>query len=287
MNILSIQSWVCYGHVGNASAVFPLQLLGAEVWAMNTVQFSNHTGYGDWTGQVFSGDDISALMKGIADRGVLSRCDAVLSGYMGSDAIGGAILDAVASVRAANLNSLYCCDPVIGDMGRGIFVRPGLPELFRDRAVPAANILTPNQFELEWLTGHPCRTLADARAAVKTLAESMIRQGPRIILVTSLHVAETPSGSLDMLVYEDGRFHLLRTPLLPVSINGAGDAIAALFLFHRLDTGDARQALEKAASSVYGLLKRTAEARSAEILTVAARQEFLTPTTHFSAQRIN
>ncbi|APH59685.1 pyridoxal kinase PdxY [Granulibacter bethesdensis] len=284
MNILSIQSWVCYGHVGNASAVFPLQLLGAEVWAVNTVQFSNHTGYGDWTGQVFGGDDIAALMKGIADRGVLPRCDAVLSGYMGSDAIGGAILDAVASVRAANPEALYCCDPVIGDTGRGIFVRPGLPELFRDRAVPTANILTPNQFELEWLTGHHCRTLADARAAVKVLAESMIRQGPRIILVTSLHVAETPSGSLDMLVYENGRFYLLRTPLLPVSINGAGDAIAALFLFHRLDTGDARQALEKAASSVYGLLRRTVEAGSVEILTVAARQEFLTPSTCFSAQ---
>ncbi|WP_072564427.1 pyridoxal kinase PdxY [Granulibacter bethesdensis] len=284
MNILSIQSWVCYGHVGNASAVFPLQLLGAEVWAVNTVQFSNHTGYGDWTGQVFGGGDIAALMKGIADRGVLPRCDAVLSGYMGSDAIGGAILDAVASVRAANPEALYCCDPVIGDTGRGIFVRPGLPELFRDRAVPTANILTPNQFELEWLTGHHCRTLADARAAVMALAESMIRQGPRIILVTSLHVAETPSGSLDMLVYENGRFYLLRTPLLPVNINGAGDAIAALFLFHRLDTGDARQALEKAASSVYGLLKQTAEAGSMEILTVAARQEFLTPSTCFSAQ---
>src|SRR4051812_41839682 len=128
MNILSIQSHVVYGHVGNASATFPMQRLGHEVWPVNTVQFSNHTGYGSWTGRVLDGLSIEELVDGVAARGVLGRCDGVLSGYMGSADIGQAILGTVKRVRQANGGALFCCDPVIGDVGRGIFVRPGIPE---------------------------------------------------------------------------------------------------------------------------------------------------------------
>ena len=141
LNILSIQSHVAYGHVGNASATFPMQRLGVEVWPIHTVQFSNHTGYGAWKGQVFDSGLISELVEGIAERGVLGRCDAVLSGYMGSRDTGEAIIDAVARVKAANPAAVYACDPVIGDTGRGIFVRPGIPEFMRDQAVPAAEII--------------------------------------------------------------------------------------------------------------------------------------------------
>lgn len=277
MNILSIQSWVAYGHVGNASAVFPLQRLGAEVWAVNTVQFSNHTGYGTWRGQVFGADLVRDLVQGIEDRGALPRCDAVLSGYMGDAAIGEAILDAVARVKAANPAALYCCDPVIGDVGRGVFVRPGIPEFMRDRAVPSADIITPNQFELEWLTGHPVTTLAEAKEAVTALQA----KGPRCVLVTSLRVAETPEDQIEMLAAEGGGFHRVRTPMLPLSVNGAGDAIAALFLFHRLRSGEPGVALGAAASSIYGLLRRTSEAASREILTVAAQDEFVAPSRVF------
>lgn len=277
MNILSIQSWVAYGHVGNASAVFPLQRLGAEVWAVNTVQFSNHTGYGTWRGQVFGADLVSDLVQGIEDRGALPRCDAVLSGYMGDAAIGEAILDAVAKVKAANPRALYCCDPVIGDVGRGVFVRPGIPEYMRDRAVPAADLITPNQFELENLTGLPVTTLAEAKVAVAALQAL----GPRAVLVTSLKVAETPEDQIELLAAEGGEFHRVRTPMLPLSVNGAGDAIAALFLFHRLKTGSVAAAAAAAASSIYGLLRRTAEAGSREILTVAAQEEFVAPSRVF------
>src|ERR1700712_5036052 len=166
LNILSIQSWVAYGHVGNASAVFPLQRLGAEVWAINTVQFSNHTGYGDWTGQVFSGEQVRALVDGIERRGALLRCDAVLSGYLGDPAIGEAVLDAVARVRRANPAALYCCDPVIGDFDTGVYVRPGIEAMLRDRVLAQADLATPNQFELERLTGIECRTLEGAKQAV-------------------------------------------------------------------------------------------------------------------------
>jgi pyridoxine kinase len=286
MNILSIQSWVSYGHVGNASAVFPLQRLGAEVWSINTVQFSNHTGYGDWAGQVYTGQSVRDLVDGIAARDAFRRCDAVLSGYMGDPAIGEAILHAVARARQENPAAVYCCDPVIGDVEEGVYVRPGIEDFLRDRTLPQADIATPNRFELERLTGLPCRSLADAKAGVAALSARLRPDGLRCVLLTSLDSDETPADCLDMLVGEGGAFHLLRTPRLPVAVNGAGDAIAALFLFHRLRSGSAVTAMEEAGSSIWGLLRRTAEAGSREILTVAAQDEFVAPSRRFAAQPV-
>jgi pyridoxine kinase len=284
MNILSIQSWVSFGHVGNASAVFPLQRLGAEVWAINTVQFSNHTGYGDWKGAVYSGQSVRDLVDGIAARGALQRCDAVLTGYVGGADIGDAILHAVASVRCANPQALYCCDPVIGDTDTGVYVRPGIEDFLRSHALPAADIATPNRFEIERLTGVDCSTLHGAQKAVLRLRSMLHANGPACVLLTSLETESTPADCIDMMTFADGAFHLLRTPRLGVTVNGAGDAIAALFLFHHLRTGSAVAALEAAGSSVFGLLRQTAEAGSREILTVAAQQEFVSPTRVFSAE---
>jgi pyridoxine kinase len=282
MNILSIQSWVAYGHVGNASAMFPMQRLGHEVWGVNTVQFSNHTGYGAWTGQVYSGDAIRDVVDGVEARGVLPSCDGVLSGYMGDASIGEAILDAAARVKKANPKALYCCDPVIGDVGRGIFVRPGIPEFMKSRTVPAADIITPNHFELELLAGQEAKDTASLARAL----DAVHKLGPKTILVTSLHTSDTPDGMLDVLVSDpSGRFRV-RTPLLPVSVSGAGDAVAALFFVHYLETKSAAEALSRAASSVYGLLKRTSEAGSREILSIAAQDEFVSPTTRFTAEAL-
>ncbi len=282
MNLLSIQSHVAYGHVGNASAVFPLQRLGVEVWPIHTVQFSNHTGYGAWRGQVFEANVIGDLVDGIAERGQLGRCDGVLSGYMGSADIGAAILDAVAKVRTANPRADYCCDPVIGDVGRGVFVRPGIPEFMRDQAVPAAEVITPNQFELELLSGRAAGTRAEAVAACDVLHAT----GPKVILVTSLQTAETPDHSIDLMASgPDGRF-LVRTPRLDVSLNGAGDAIAALFFFHWKRSGSTALALGAAASSIYGLLSRTHAEGSRELLLVAAQDEFVRPSHVFTADAI-
>ncbi|QCI66089.1 pyridoxal kinase PdxY [Phreatobacter stygius] len=283
MNILSIQSWVAYGHVGNASAMFPMQRLGHEVWGIHTVQFSNHTGYGAWKGRVFDAPMIEELVDGIAERGVLARCDGVLSGYMGSADIGTGILSAVGRVRAANTKALYCCDPVIGDVGRGVFVRPGIPEFMRDQALPAADIVTPNQFELEYLAGRTVMTLADAIAAVDVVHA----KGPAIVLVTSLVTEDTPDDAIDLLASGPaGRFRV-RTPKLGLSINGAGDAIAALFFVHAATSDDIAFALSRAASSTYGLLKRTDEAGSREILTVAAQDEFVNPSRLFTPEQLS
>ena len=178
MNILSIQSHVAYGHVGNSAAVFPLQRMGVEVWPIHTVQFSNHTGYGDWQGQVFDAGLIREVVGGIEQRGVLGECDGVLSGYMGGADIGAAILDAVATVKRANPAARYCCDPVIGDVGRGIFVREGIPEFMKEKAVPAADIITPNQFELDYLAGRESKTLADALGGGRSGARARAARRP-------------------------------------------------------------------------------------------------------------
>ncbi|GJE36835.1 pyridoxal kinase PdxY [Methylobacterium persicinum] len=282
MNVLSIQSHVAYGHVGNASAVFPMQRLGVEVWPVHTVQFSNHTGYGAWRGEVFAAQTIRDVVRGVGERGALARCDAVLSGYMGSAEIGEAILEAVAAVRAENRDALYCCDPVLGDTEEGVYVRPGITEFMRERAVPAADIVTPNQFELNLLTGLPSRTLGEARAAVAALQA----RGPRVVVVTSAATDDTPADRIDLLAGEGSRLFRVRTPRLDLAINGAGDCIAALFLVHYARERSAALALAKAAASVYGLLRRTAEAGSREILTVEAQDEFVAPTATFAAEAV-
>jgi pyridoxine kinase len=282
VNILSIQSHVAFGHVGNAAAVFPMQRLGVEVWPIHTVQFSNHTGYGAWKGRVFDGPSIEELLDGISDRGVLPTCDGVLSGYMGSADIGNAILSAVQRVRSANPKAVYCCDPVIGDVGRGIFVRPGIPEFMKQQAVPAADIVTPNHFELNFLAGGESRTMPALKEAIGAVQKA----GPRVVLVTSVNTEETPSAAIDLVAGEGGRFWRVRTPKLGLSVNGAGDAIAALFYVHYLRSGLASTALASASASVYGLLKRTDDAKSREILLVAAQEEFVSPTQRFAVDEI-
>lgn len=282
MNILSIQSHVVYGHVGNAAAVFPMQRLGVEVWPIHTVQFSNHTGYGSWRGRVFDGQSIDELLKGMDERNVIGECDGVLSGYMGSPDIGYAILEAVKQVKEANPKALYCCDPVIGDVGRGIFVRAGIPEFMSEHALALADIITPNHFELQYLANQNASTLQTLKTAIEKVQE----KGPKIVLVTSVQTEETPCDSLDLVACEAGKFWHVRTPNLKLTLNGAGDAIAALFYVHYLRSQSVKIALENASSSIYGLLKKTEEASSREILLIKAQDEIVTPTWHFEANEI-
>jgi pyridoxine kinase len=282
MNILSIQSHVAYGHVGNDAAVFALQRIGVEVWPIHTVQFSNHTGYGDWKGRVFDSGMISEVVAGIAQRGVLGDCDGVLSGYMDSVDIGAAILDAVSAVKRANPDAKYCCDPVIGDVGRGVFVREGIPEFMKNKAVPAADVITPNQFELDTLSARASKTLRQARDAVKALHDL----GPRAVLVTSLHTDETPADSIDLLASGAGDCFTLRTPKLPLAVNGAGDAIAALFFAQYLGDGNIGKALSLSASGIFGVLAKTAAMSAREIQLVSAQDEIVKPARVFEAEML-
>ncbi len=282
MNLISIQSHVAYGHVGNSAAVFPLQRMGVEVWPVHTVQFSNHTGYGDAKGQVFDADLIRDVVAGIEARGVLGACDGVLSGYMGSADTAEAILGCVATVKRANPSARYCCDPVIGDVGKGVFVREGIPEFIKTKALPLADIVTPNQFELDYLSGRGSATLAAACDAVRAVHDL----GPRAVLVTSLHTVETPADHLDMLASDETGMFRLRTPKLQLVANGAGDLIAALFFAHYLRRAGTKEALARAGSIVFGILQKTMQAGASEIQVVTAQDEIVNPSRLFKAERL-
>ncbi len=280
MNVLSIQSWVAYGHVGNAAAMFPLQRLGVEVWAVHTVQFSNHPGHGDWAGRPAPGAEIADLIAGIERRGVFAACDAILSGYMGDASVAEAVLDAVARVRAANPAALYCCDPVIGDGGR-VYVREPIPRLIAEAFVPAADILTPNQFELELLTGIACTGIPSVRRAIAALQARMRAEGPRVVLLTSLVCDETPPGMLDVVAADASGLCAVRVEKLQVAASGAGDTTSALFLYHWLRTGRAETAMTTAVASVHGILRRTASAGSGDLLLIEGQDEIVAPNFSF------
>jgi pyridoxine kinase len=226
---------------------------------------------------------IRELLAGIGQRGVLGECDGVLSGYLGSADIGAAILDAVAAVKRANPSARYCCDPVIGDVGRGIFVNEGIPEFMRSKAVPAADLITPNQFELEYLSKRASGTLRQTRDAVKAVHDI----GPRAILVTSLHTEETPKNSIDLLASDESGCFLVRTPQLPLVVNGAGDAFAALFFAGYLRAGNISEALSRASSAIFGVLAKTAEVGAREMQLVAAQDEIVKPSRLFEAQALD
>lgn len=282
MKILSIQSSVAYGHVGNSAAVFPLQRLGHEVWPVITVHFSNHTGYGEWRGPLLAPGDVAAVITGIGERGVLGEADAVLSGYQGDPAVGAVILDAVATVKAANPAAVYCCDPVMGDVGRGMFVRPGIPEFMRDTVVPAADVITPNHFELDFLAGTTSTTLDEVLAAVDVVRD----RGPRDVLVTSVLHTGSAADTLDVVAVSDAGAWAVTTPMLPITPNGCGDVTAALYLAHLHSTGSPQQALERTTASVFAILENTLAAGTREIQLVASQEAIAHPTTRFEARRL-
>jgi pyridoxine kinase len=287
-NILSIQSWVSYGHVGNAAAVFPLQRMGFEVWAINTVQFSNHTGYGAWKGMILPPEHLSEVVQGIAERGVLGQCDGVLSGYMGSGGTADSILSALHAVRSLRPEVLYCCDPVLGDEGRGIFVRPEIPEVFKHKVLPEADIITPNQFELQVLTEQMVKTLDQALEAAHT-ARKLIRQaGPRIVIVTSMLRDGAAPDTIETLAVSDEGAWLVSTPRIPLEPprNGTGDAIAALFFGNYLQTDNVAHSLERSVSALYNLLELTHQMGTREVQLVAAQNEYVQPSKIFSAQKV-
>lgn len=282
MKILSIQSAVAYGHVGNSAAVFPLQRIGVDVLPVYTVNFSNHTGYGAWRGPLIAPSDVAEVITGIEERGAFSEVDAILSGYQGGEGIGDVIIDAVARVKSANPQALYACDPVMGNAKSGCFVAPAIPELLRERVVPVADIITPNQFELGFLTHTEPDTLESTLASVD-LARDM---GPRTVLVTSVERPEREEGTIEMLAADDAGAWIVQTPHLPMKANGSGDVTAALFTAHYVSTGSAQVALERTASSVFDLLQLTLDSGDRELKLIEAQESYAHPKMQFSARQV-
>ncbi len=278
-SVLSVQSRVAYGHVGNAASVFALQRLGVEAWALDTVAFSNHTGHGRWRGSTIASAEIAALFEGIAALGVLPQIDAVLSGYLGDAATGPVLLDIVERVRAANPRALFCCDPVIGDIDTGSYVTEGIAEFFRDRALPLADIVTPNRFELENLTGARIATLAEAADA----AAALRARGPGIVLLTSL---DAEPDRFTMLAAGPDGVWAVETPRLPIVLNGCGDVTAALFLARLLRGDTLPDALARTAAAIFAVIETTARLGRYELALVAAQDELARPSRHVAPRRL-
>jgi pyridoxine kinase len=285
VNILSIQSRVVYGHVGNAAAGFVLERLGHEVWPIDTVTFSNHTGYDTFRGRTHGPEELAPLVEGLALVGALGRCDAVLSGYLGQAGNAAVVLDAVRRVRAVNPDALYLCDPVMGDRGSGLYVKPGVVETFATQLAGAADIMTPNAFETETLTGGGTATLAAALAAADRLAAAG-RKGPEtIVVVTSLIRDATDPHQIETLARQGDAAWLVTTPRLEVPIYGAGDVFAALLLGFYMEKPDLPEALARAVSGVFAIFEASAKSSAAE-LALSAAQDHLRDPPRFKPERV-
>ena len=281
-NILSIQSAVSFGHVGNSAAVFPLQRIGHEVWPVYTVNFSNHTGYGSWKGPMIPAEDVREVIAGIGDRGALKDVDVVLSGYLGGDDIADVVVDAVAQVKELNPDAVYSCDPVMGNAKSGCHVSDNIPPLLREKVVPVADIIYPNQFELGYLTGIDCFDLDSTLKGIEAAKE----MGPSTVLVTSVERPDQPDDVLEMIASDDTGTWIVKTPRLPFKRNGSGDVACALFTGHYGESGNAADSLAKTASSVYDLLEATYEADSPELLLVESQDSFAHPQMQFEVREL-
>jgi pyridoxine kinase len=288
--VLSIQSHVVRGFVGNCSASFPLQLAGFEVDRLNTVQLSAHTGYPCVSGQRLSQAEVETLIAGLRTNGLLASYTHVLTGYTSSAAAVEAIAAAVREIRASNPHLRYVCDPVLGDHGR-LYVPEALVPAYREHLLPLASLLTPNQFEAETLTGVRIHDRASAHRALDALhalgartvavtsSDLPLGQRDSMLLLVSCpwdEVAETAgrpplfggaSGSSSSSPAADSasasarpshaRFGL-SIPRLPSSFTGTGDLVAALLLLHStLHPRDMPLACEKTVATVHAVCRRT------------------------------
>lgn len=280
--IVSIQSSVAYGHVGNSAATFPLMRLGFEVWPVITVHFSNNTSYPSKKGPLLRPEDVHDVVEGMDDLGVLGQVDAVLTGYQGAPAMGAEILSVVELVKSRNPEAIYCCDPVMGDVGRGMYVLPGIPEFVRDNVVQAADILTPNHYELNYLTGLEAKTLDEVIEA----ANALRARGPEVVLVTSVVADSADPDTVTMLAVNGEGAWAVTTPLLGRTFTGSGDLTAAMFLAAYLDSGSVQVAVGRTADIVYSVLERTTSMDERELRLVAAQDDLVAPRFHFDVTRV-
>jgi pyridoxine kinase len=282
VKILSIQSHVAYGHVGNSAAVFPLQRRGHEVWPVHTVNFSNHTGYGAWGGPLIAPADVRAVIQGVEDRGALAQVDAVLSGYQGGAGIADVIVDAVKRVKELHPAAKYTCDPVMGNAKSGCFVDPSIPPIIRERVIPVADTITPNQFELGFLTDTEPDDLESTLAA----ADLAMDMGPSTVLVTSVERPDRPEGTIEMMAVTRESAWIVQTPHLPFKANGSGDVTAALFTAHLHETGSLAEALAATTSSVFDLLQATLDSGERELRLIQSQEFFAEPRMQFEVKRV-
>jgi pyridoxine kinase len=279
MTVISIQSQVAFGHVGNSAAVFPMQMHGIDVIAVPTTLLSNRPGYPTIRGRVLDAQLVADLLLGVEERGALETCQMILSGYLGSAEIAAEVADFVSRARARHPALLYCCDPVLGDRDRGLFVRADIPPLVRDRLCRLADIITPNHFEFEWL----CGVKATTADQVIEAAQALLARGPSTVVVTSAELADTPDSEIETLAVERAKAWRVRTPKLPISPNGTGDLFASLFASARVLGSDTPEALAHAASAIFAVLEQTALRGTEEMRIVESAELLVHPKRRFDA----
>ncbi len=279
-NVLSIQSHVVFGHAGNSAAVFPMRRMGINVWPLNTVQFSNHTQYGRWTGSVVDSDELTRVIEGIGAIGVLSRCNAVLSGYLGTPDQGRAVVEIVRMVKAVNPKAFFVCDPVMGATGDDT-VEPGIQEFLVSTMPEIADVMTPNHAELQKLTGRTIETVEEAVTACREL----IARGPRTVLVKHLIDRNSRADAFNMLAVTRAQAWFAQRPLYPFARHpvGVGDLTSAVFLARTLLGDSLRDALEHTLAAINAVVKTTYEAGRYELEIVASQDEIVNPTDRFPA----
>jgi pyridoxine kinase len=245
LNVLSIQSEVAYGYVGNRAARFAFERLGFGVWTIPTVLLSNHAGYPHVEGETISADLMQRLVDGLDANGWLGQCDAVLSGYLGSAEQAGVVADAVARVKRANPKAIYCLDPVFGDGGRE-YAKPGVREAMTQQLLPLADIVTPNVFELSVLSGLEISDVATARVAAEKLRRPLV-------VATSVPT----KSAIGALAVEKAGAWLASTPKLAKVPHGSGDLFTALFLGARLSGRSAADALTHTTAGIFAVLAKS------------------------------
>ncbi|WP_418593690.1 pyridoxal kinase [Ponticoccus sp. (in: a-proteobacteria)] len=224
--VISIQSQVVLGHVGNSAALFPMQAAGLEVAAIPTVVFSNTSDYPTLRGRALPPEFFSDLLQGARERGLPERADYILTGYIGSLDVAQMVADFVAEAKAANPRLRYVCDPVMGDEGPGLYVPEAIAGVMRDRLLPMADIATPNPFELAWLTGLPIRGLADLQAARAALHIAPAAH----LIATGCVLGDTRQGMLETVLLGPEGPSRHPTERLPIALPGTGDLFAGLLV---------------------------------------------------------
>ncbi len=284
-NILAIQSHVVFGHAGNAAAEFPMRRMGANVWPLNTVQFSNHTQYGHWQGTVMPPEHLTDVVNGIAAIDRLKNCDAVLSGYLGSAQQGEKILEIVKQVKQANPQAWYFCDPVMGHPEKGCIVPAGVAEFHCHASLQASDIIAPNLLELEMLSGQGINHLQHAVDACRLLIE----KGPKIVLVKHLSRAGKRSDQFEMLLVTEQKALHIQRPLVDFGVRqpvGVGDLTSGLLLVNLLHQLPLAQALEHVTAAVYDVMLKTHAMGEYELQLVAAQEQMVHPEHHFIATEL-
>ncbi|KAB2684376.1 pyridoxal kinase [Brucella tritici] len=262
MLVISIQSQVVHGYVGNSAAVFPMQAMGITVAAIPTVLFSNHPHYPTFHGDVLDDGLVRSLLCGVEERGLVDQAAVLLTGYLGTPSIAAIVANFVDRSLKRNPKLIYVCDPVMGDDDLGVFVPDGMLEAFQYQLAPAATVLTPNQYELELLSGFAARSPEGLTEATRRLRSA----GTQMIVATGCTLSDTPSDTVETILCTSEGLDRTSTPRLPIRPCGTGDLLSALIAGHLAKGSQIESAVHSAVAETFTILQKTQAADSEEMI---------------------